>query len=203
MLVLSTGICAYPTVCLRTIHAAQQEDVFFINSANVNMVIEHSNFNSNLLASMSSAYFQYSGGRAICILIGNSLTISWGVFENNKAAVCFGGAIDSPESVNMRVENSRFTNNSAKDGGGAISFKSSANTVLTEHCTISFCTFESNTPSAGLGGAVNADYNTRMTIEHTNFICNLATVSGGALIFERNVASTNLGGAVFFYQFNE
>jgi cysteine-rich repeat protein len=121
------------------------------------------------------------------------LTIKNSTFSGNYtesgSSDYFGGAIVNANGSAI-IENSAFVNNTADDGGGAIS-----NDVP---LTVTNCTFSGNTVGAGgVGGAINNKGAGSVDIENCTFTENMAS-AGGALsnLGIANVKNTILANSV-------
>jgi predicted outer membrane repeat protein len=107
------------------------------------------------------------------------LTVNGGIFSDNSGGE--GGAIDSGgKHSSLRIRNTVFTHNSARDGGGAIAVDSDT--------TITGATFSHN--KAREGGAF---YNAadRATVAHTSFLGNVGEY-GGAIYNAGDLTLTNV-----------
>lgn len=90
---------------------------------------------------------EQSGG-AIYTLTGGSAKIKHSTFRYNHATVNYGGAIAHYDGTNMYVFNTKFLDNDANWGGGAI-FSASGSTLVGN------CVFTGNSGAADRGGAMH------------------------------------------------
>ena len=132
-------------------------------------------------------------GGAIANLGNLILTVKNCTFKSNTADDEYGGAIYSRNYV--LIEDSTFKDNTAYNGGGAISLSESNNYID----KIINCSFESNSAEAR-GGAIYAILNHNLTIEGSTFKSNYAYRSGGAISTEGN---TVLNVANSFFEDNK
>ena len=156
-----------------------------------NTNIINCSFNSNIAETQlgGAIYCQY----IIILKIDNSN------FTNNVAKQVSGGAVYVYYSANnVTIANSRFINNTANNGGGAIR-------LLNATGTISNSTFIGNTAKTNAGGAIYWDTgaNTNGTIINSNFTNNKAYSHGGAIYWasgmKYNIINSNFNNNTAIY----
>ena len=150
------------------------------------VTVKNCNFKNNTVINDGGAVYLKSTG--LIIIENNSFTNNIAGFE--------GGAIYS-SGENMKILNSKFTNNTAKTRGGAVSSGKNTevynsifenNYVLTyggaistgENSKVEKSAFINNTAETS-GGAINVKQDKNITITDSQFIDNSATNEGGAV----------------------
>ena len=170
----------------------------YTNGVRVNVLITDSEFINNTVTDV--------GGAIVVTGDNDNITIYGTEFKFNKAEGSpygtEGGAIWVQDINSLKVDGSKFINNSA-DAAGAINIFSYADPVF--EVIITNTEFINNTANDGSGGAIWS--NVILTIEGSLFENNTATTAGALYIkgattiketeFIANEASGN-GGAIFF-----
>jgi hypothetical protein len=156
-----------------------------LNTTGGDLIISSSTFTDN------EATGSGGSGGAIANLPGSTATISSTTFTDNEAVGTGvfggdGGAIDSlGGSVTLKAPANRFTDNFARDDGGAI-------TSLLGSLSVTGATFTINEAEED-GGAV-ANFGAVATLNQDGFTRNLAEHDGGGVA---TGSSTNLGSDTF------
>jgi trimeric autotransporter adhesin len=176
------------------------------------LTVKSSNFTSN------SAY----GGAAIHNT--SNLIVSICTFTGNHAT--YGAAIDNVDTVKQyifQINNSKFSNNTATDGGAIFNYIAGTLTITGSNftsnsatrdggaivtggtLTVTGSTFSNN--KAVYGGAIYNNNGVTLTVKSSNFISNRASNIGGAIykcngnlgVYDCNFTSNNAvnGGAIY------
>ncbi|MDO5824946.1 MAG: hypothetical protein Q4Q22_01055, partial [Methanosphaera sp.] len=161
-----------------------------------NLIVINSNFTNNVGGYSGGAIYDYNG----------SVTVTGSTFTANNGTIHSGGAIASViDGGSLDISDSKFINNIASKGGGAIYVEGFMN--------ITGSNFTNNTATER-GGAIYNYYRSNVNVTGSNFINNTAIERGGAIYnhaysnvnvtgsnFINNTA-TDCGGAIYNYNYS-
>ena len=158
-------------------------------------------FNGNESTSDNDSDKELMGAGAIGLGALATVSISSGIFENNKSATA-GGAIGTRKKevannsvAKLDIENSVFKGNSAQLRGGAIDNYFFNSEGKDGYVYVASSTFERNTAKDG-GAIYNHDVDkkgnkVKMLIENSTFTANTANNQGGAIYNEGEMVINN------------